>query len=154
MSDDGPVAEFLKHRRLAFVGLSRNPADFSRHLFKDWKARGWDVLPVNPAATEVEGQPCYRRVQDISPPVEAAFVMTPPARTADVVRDCAQAGVRTVWMHRGAGQGAVSAEALELCRQEGMTVIPGACPYMFLPKAAGIHRLHGWVLGLVGKRPC
>src|SRR5512139_3601212 len=109
MAPDSPVARFLAHRRIAFVGLSRDPGDFSRAVYRAWRERGYDVVPVNASGGEVDGVPCARRVQDVVPAVEAAFLMTPPAATEQVVRECAEAGVRDVWMHRGAGTGAVSA---------------------------------------------
>ena len=60
--------DFLAHRRLAFVGVSRNPDYFSRHLLWELLNRDYDVAPVNPALAEVEARKCYRRVQEIAPP--------------------------------------------------------------------------------------
>jgi uncharacterized protein len=140
------IEHFLSHKRFAFVGVSRQANDFSRAVFREFRSRGFDPVPVHPQAAEVEGRPCYARVQDIDPPVESAFLMTPPAATGAVVRACAAAGVRHVWMHRGAGRGSVSQEAVDFCRDQGLSVIPGACPMMFLPGAAWFHRLHRWLL--------
>lgn len=153
MATSNAVAGFLARRRVAFVGVSRDPQDFSRGVYRELLARGYDLVPVNPALSEVEGRACYPRVQDVTPPVEAALVMTPPRATDTVVRDCAEAGVRSVWLHRGGGQGAVSPEAVAFCREHGMEVIPGACPYMFLSGAGAFHRFHGFVLRLLGKLP-
>lgn len=151
MAMSSVVAGFLARQRVALVGVSREPKDFSRGVYRELLARGYDVVPVNPALSEIEGRACYPRVQDVVPPVEAALVMTPPRATETVVRDCAQAGVRSVWLHRGGGQGAVSPEAVAFCREQGMEVIPGACPYMFLPGAGAVHRFHGFLLRLLGK---
>ena len=87
------IDDFLAQKRLAFVGVSRNPKDFSRGLFRELQQRGYDVIPVNPQATELDGQPCWARVQDITPPVDGALLMTPPHVTNQVVRDCAEAGI-------------------------------------------------------------
>jgi hypothetical protein len=70
--------------------------------------------------------------------------MTPPRVTETVVRDCATAGVRHVWMHQGGGVGAVSAEAVTFCQEHSIGVVAGWCPDMFLPQASWFHRLHGW----------
>jgi acyl-CoA synthetase (NDP forming) len=109
-------------------------------------------VPVHPAAAEIDGVPAYRRVQDVPGGIDAAFLMTPPAATDQVVQDCAAAGVHTVWMHRGAGQGSVSQSAVDLCRQHGIAVVPGACPYMFLPDANLFHRLHRLILTMFGRK--
>jgi len=50
----------------------------------------------------------FARVQDIKPLVDAAILMTSPSVTEAVVRDCAEAGIRLVWMYRAGGQGAIS----------------------------------------------
>jgi uncharacterized protein len=138
------VQRFLACRRLAVVGVSRNPKDFSRGLFRELLARGYDVVPVNPAAGEIEGRRCFHGVAEITPPVEAALLLTAPARSADAVRDCLAAGVRRIWFHRGAGVGSVSAEALELCDAAGADAVPGACAFMYLPGAGVPHRIHGF----------
>jgi len=145
--------EFLAQRRIALVGVSHRPADMSRTLFRELRARGYDVVPVNPEVQSVDGVPCMHRLQDIRPPVDGALLMTPPAATEHVVRDCAEAGVPRVWMHRGAGQGAVSPQAASFCRDHGIAVVEGACPYMFLPRAAFFHRGHGFFLRLFGRHP-
>jgi hypothetical protein len=64
-----------------------------------------------------------------------------------------EAGIRTVWMYRGAGTGAVSAKAVEMCRLNGIRVVAGECPFMFFPKAGGVHRFHGWWRKLIGEYP-
>ncbi len=147
------VEEFLAEKRLAVVGVSRRRGDFTRRLCQELLRRGYDVLPVNPLAAEIEGRRCYRRVQEIEPPPGAALLLTRPAVTEQVVRDCAQAGVGRVWLYRAAGRGAVSPEAMAFCRAQGMQVVAGLCPWMFLPGAGWIHRLHAWLLKVGGGYP-
>jgi uncharacterized protein len=153
MSSASPITTFLAHRRLAFVGVSRDPKDFSRSLFRDWQARGYELVPIHPEAAEIEGRKAYPRIADVDPPVRAAFVMTPPAQTERVARECADAGVEALWMHRGVGQGAVSDAAVAACRSRGMSVVAGACPFMFLPGSGGVHAFHRFVLKLFGRLP-
>ena len=145
--------DFLAQRRIALVGVSRDPHDMSRALFRELRQRGYDVVPVHPELAAVDGVPCVRRLQDASPAVEGALLMTPPAATERVVRDCVEAGVARVWMHRGAGRGSVSPEAVAYCRERGMAVVDGACPFMFLPGSAFPHRAHGFLAQLLGRHP-
>jgi len=111
------------------------------------------VVPVHPVLDSVDGVPCARRLQDVRPPVDGALLMTPPAATELVVRDCAEAGVARVWLHRGAGRGAVSPAAVAYCREHGIAVVEGACPFMFLPAAGLVHRTHGFFARLFGRHP-
>lgn len=136
--------EFLAHRRIAVVGVSRSEKDFSRELLRELLRRGYDAVPVNPAIGQVEGRPCFGRVGGIAPPVEAALLLTPPGRTGEAVRDCLEAGVRRIWLHRGAGRGAASPEAVALCRQGGVEPVQDLCPFMALPGASWFHRLHAF----------
>lgn len=147
------IAEFLAQKRIAVVGVGRDARDFNRKLFEDFRARGYDAVPVNPKAADIGGVRCYDSVRAIQPPVEGVLVMTPPRVTESVVQDCQAAGVRRVWLYRAGGQGAVSPAAVEFCRSHGMAVIPGACPFMFFRPTPWFHRFHGALLKLTGKYP-
>lgn len=147
------IDDFLAHHRIAMVGVSRDPKDFSRVILRELSGRGYDVVPVNPLAPELDGRPCFSRVQDITPPVDGALLMTSPKDTGQVVRDCAEAGIGRVWMHRGAGRGAVNPEAVAFCKGHDMRVVEGHCPFMFLPNTPFFHRAHGFFLKLTGRYP-
>jgi predicted CoA-binding protein len=147
------IDKFLSNHRIALVGVSRNPQDFSRAVFRELTARGYDVVPVNPLTENVEDQPCFPRVQAVDPPVEAALLMTSPSETERVVRDCAEANIREVWMHKGGGQGSVSQQAVAFCHEHDIQVVEGCCPFMFLPNTQWFHRAHGFMLKLMGSFP-
>lgn len=146
------IEDFLAQKRIAMVGVSREPKDFSVMLFEELCRRGYDVVPVNPSLADVAGRNCVARVQDIKPAVDGALLMTSPSVTDVVVRDCVEAGIRRVWMYRAAGAGAVSWKAVEFCRAHGIAVVEGECPYMFLPEN-GFHKVHGFVRWITGSYP-
>jgi len=146
------IHRFLATKRLAMVGLSRDPKHFSTMLFKELLRRGYDVIPVNPRADEIDGHRAFARVQDIQPPVEAALLMTPSSATDVAVADCARAGVRRIWMYSAGSGGAVTDSAVSLCNGRGIEVIPGECPYMFLPNN-GLHAIHGLINKIIGRYP-
>ena len=147
------INSFLGLKRLAAIGVSRNPQDFTRSLFKELKRRGYDLAPVHPDAAEIDGVRCYRHVGDIAPPVDGALLLTRPAVTEQVVRECAAAGIRAIWMYRATGAGAVNSQALEFCEARGIDVVAGECPFMFLPETQWIHRAHGYCRKLMGRYP-
>ena len=147
------IKEFLAQKRIAIIGSSRNPKDFSASLFSKLERRGYDIVPVNPKASEVMGRPCFARVQDIQPPVDGALLMTPPEVTDAVITDCAAAGIRRVWMYRAGGKGAVSEKAIAFSEERGIQVVPGQCPFMFLPGSGGVHTFHGFLRKIFGKYP-
>jgi uncharacterized protein len=144
---------FLATRRIAIVGVSRTEKDFSRELLRALAQRGYDVVPVNPAALEVEGRRCFARVSDVSPPPDAALVLTPASAAEGVVCDCIAAGVHAVWFHRGAGPGSASPAALALCAGRGLLAVRDLCPFMALPGAGFPHRLHGYLRRKLARGP-
>jgi predicted CoA-binding protein len=146
------IDNFLARKRFAMVGVSRNEKDFSRALFRAFCESGYDAVPVNPGATEMEGRKCYPTIGE-APDVEAALLMTPAKLTLNVVRACAEAGVKTVWMYQAVGAGAVSPEAVKFCESNGVGVIAGYCPFMFLKGGSFPHNVHAIILKMVGKYP-
>ena len=135
---------FLALPRIAFVGLSRDEKDFSRMVFRELVKRGIDVVPVNPGAAELEGRPCFHRLADVQPPVQGALLMTHPLQAERVLAECVAAGVKRVWLHRGAGQGSGDARALAYCAANGLEAVRDLCPFMALPDAGFPHGVHAW----------
>jgi hypothetical protein len=146
------ISGFLAQKRIAVIGASRNARDFNASMFRTLRERGYDAVPVNPNATEIDGVRCYARVQDIEPPVAAALVMTAPEVAERVVEDCRDAGVARVWLYGISGK-PNSERAAEFCRANGMAVVSGYCPHMFVQGTPWFHRLHGAILKIAGRYP-
>ncbi|HET6947526.1 MAG TPA: CoA-binding protein [bacterium] len=149
------VGDFLSQRRVAVAGVSRTRQDAAANLiYRRFKARGYEVFPVNPNAARVEGDPCFPDLRSIPGGVDGVVIVTRPQLTEEIVRQCPAAGVKRVWMHRSMAHGdSVSATAVDFCRANGITVIAGACPLMFGQTADFGHKGMRWVMGLTGRLP-
>jgi predicted CoA-binding protein len=147
------IRDFLAHKRIAVVGVSHDPKDFSRSLLRTLRQRGYDAVAVNPHVSFVDDVRCFRTLAEIKPPVDGALVVTSPAITDEVVQECARLHIPRVWMYRAGGKGAVSPQAVEFCEEHGIAVVPGECPYMFLQGESWIHRLHGFIKIISGSYP-
>jgi len=147
------IENFLSQKRLALVGVSGQEKDFTRSLFREFVRRGYDAVPVNPKATEIDGRRCYAKVQDIAPPVDGVLIMTPPKVSESVVMECAASGIQRIWLYRAVGQGSVSKAAVSYCKAHNINVVPGYCPHMFWKDTPFIHRFHGFVLQFTGRWP-
>lgn len=134
------IDAFLRQRRVAFVGLSRQPKDFSRAVFDALNTNGREVIGVNPRATSGDGM--VASLGEVPGRFDAVFVMVPPADADQVVEEALALGVRHIWLHRGAGKGSVSDDAVRRCREAGVDVVDGACPLMFVEPVGWFHRLH------------
>jgi predicted CoA-binding protein len=144
---------FLALKRLAVVGVSRNPKEISYTLWQELRQRRYDAVPVNPAATEIDGQHVYASVRDIDPPVEGALIMTSAAVAEQVLEECAAAGIEHVWLYGGLGGGATSDATIAAAERHGLDAVAGHCPYMFLPGTPFFHGLHGMGKKLTGSYP-
>ena len=120
--------EFLSHKRIAVAGVSRNGDTAANIIYKKLRDTGYEVYPVNPNADEVEGDKCYPDLASIPGGVEGVVIATHPEVTESVVKDCADLGIKRVWMHRSFGKGSVDEKAVRLCHNLGISVIPEAAP--------------------------
>lgn len=146
--------EFLSRRRIAVTGVSRTPGSHGANVvYRRLRDRGYDVVAVNPNATEVEGDPCWPDLHSVPGSVEAVVIATRPEHAADTVDECVDLGIGHVWMHRSVDAGSVSPEAAARARQAGIQVIDGGCPCMFGPAADPGHRIMKSVLTLTGTVP-
>jgi predicted CoA-binding protein len=134
------VQEFLSQEKIAVVGVSDKRETGCNLAYRKFKASGYDVSAVNPRITSFEGDPCYPDLASIPETPDAVFILTSPPVTEQIVGQCVDLGVRYVWMHcmmgtkpgLVSGMTSVSPEAVRLCRENGITVIPGSCPNQFL----------------------
>jgi len=148
------ITKFLECKRIALVGVSRKPQHFSRALMREFIAKGYDPVPVNPQATEIEGRMCSARLADVSPAVEAALLLTGAPETTDqALRDCHAAGVQRIWIYRQVHDGQSHEKTLDSCRARGTAVIEGYCPMMFLPRPGWVHRVHRLLMKVSGSYP-
>jgi uncharacterized protein len=135
------ASEFLANKRVAVTGVSREPKNHGSNIvYQRLRERGYEVFAVNPNADEVEGDRCYDDLRSIPDGVDAVVIATRPELAGETMRECAELGIKHVWMHRGPGAGSVSPEAAEYGRGRGITVIDGGCPCMFDPTADFGHK--------------
>ena len=136
------AAEFLADTRVAVTGVSRTPKTHrSNNVYKRLRERGYQVFAVNPNTSRVEGDRSYPDLASIPGGVQAVVIGTRPEIAEDTMRECAELGIKHVWMHRGPGAGSVSEAATSYGRAHGITVIDGGCPCMFGPTADVGHKL-------------
>jgi predicted CoA-binding protein len=148
------ASEFLAHKRVAVTGVSRDPGSHgSNVVYQRLRDRGYEVFAVNPNAEEVEGDRCYHDLRSIPGGVQAVVIGTRADRADDTMRECAELGIKHVWMHRSFGPGSVSDTATAYGREHGISVIDGGCPCMFAPTADPGHKAMRVVFTLNGHVP-
>jgi predicted CoA-binding protein len=147
------VVEFLIKRRIAVAGVSRDSRQPANAIYRKLKSAGYQVYAVNPNAAEVEGDTCYPDLHSTPEPVEAVMIVTHPDISAKLVHECADLGIRHVWLHRSFGQGSVSEEAVAECERRNINCLVGGCPMMYCEPVDVGHRCMRWVLNLQHRLP-
>jgi predicted CoA-binding protein len=154
---DRLVEDFLAQERIAVVGVSDRRETGCNANYQKFKATGHKVYAVNPRLTSYNGEPCYHDLQSIPDKPGAVFIFANPKVTDVIVQQCVELGIKHVWMHclmgtkpgLAAGMTSVSPEAVQVCREHGIAVIPGACPNQYLEPDFG-HRLMRGVMRTLG----
>jgi hypothetical protein len=137
---DPLVQDFLAQKKIAVVGVSDKRETGCNAAYKRFKEAGYTVSAVNPRLTTFEGDPCYPNLGSIPEKPDAVFILTNPSVTEQIVQQCVDLGIQRVWMHclmgtkpgLAANMTSVSQDAVQKCRENGITVIPGACPNQYL----------------------
>ena len=145
------VQDFLAQKKIAVIGVSDKRETGCNSNYKRFKDAGYQVYAVNPRISNYDGAPCYPDLKSIPEKPDAVFILASPKVTEQIVRQCVELGVKHVWMHcmmgtkpgLAASMTSVSAEAVKLCRDNGISVIPGACPNQFLKPDFGHSLMRG-----------
>jgi uncharacterized protein len=115
--------DFIRGERWAVVGASEDRSKFGNITLRELQRRGKQVYPVNPKATEVEGETCYPSLAALPVPVDRVLVVVPPKQGENVVKEADAAGIKNVWFQPGAE----SEAALAYCEAHGIEAISGHC---------------------------
>jgi len=117
------IREFINQRVWAVVGASLNPGKFGHRIFRNLRVAGYIVYGVNPGGGEIEGQGLYPSLTDLPEKPAVVDIVVPPKVTKGIVRQCAELGLKRVWMQPGSE----SEEALRFCQEQGIKVVHDAC---------------------------
>jgi uncharacterized protein len=108
---------------IAVVGASRYPAKAAHTVPRQILRHGWNVIPVNPALTELFGVVCYPALAAVPVPIDVVNVFRPSADAPDIARQAVAVGAKALWLQ----QGIVSAEARAICAAAGIDYIEDEC---------------------------
>ncbi len=144
--------EFFKLKRIAVAGVSSVQKDAANFIYTTLRDKGYDVFPLNPKVNTIEGDKCYPDISSVPGGVDGVIAVTKPDATLQIVKQCYEAGVKHVWMHKSFGD-SVSKEAVVFGKEKGMKIIPGGCPMMFIEGADFGHKCIKAVLTIFGRIP-
>jgi uncharacterized protein len=142
------INDFIDSQPIAMVGVSRNPKKFGYAAFKELKEKGMKLIPVNPIADQIMGEKSYPSVKALPSEVNGIIVFTKKDKTASVIREAKEKGIKHIWIQ----QMADTKEALDELRGSDINFITGECILMYY-KPNGIHKFHGVLKKFFGGYP-
>ena len=121
MSDIDRILESCKN--VAVVGLSPRPERESHAVAAYLQGMGYRIIPVNPAASEILGEPCYPDLTSIPDPIDVVDIFRRSEEVPAIVSDAIKIGAQAVWMQKGV----VSEEGATAARNAGLMVVMDEC---------------------------
>ncbi len=124
MNSDKEMKEILLSvKTIASVGLSSNQEKESYWIVSYLKEQGYQIIPVNPTATEILGEKAYPDLESIPQKVDVVQVFRKSEDVPPVVESAIKIGARVVWMQAGI----INEGAAQKARTAGLQVVMDAC---------------------------
>jgi predicted CoA-binding protein len=117
------ITEFINERVWAIVGASTDRAKYGYKIFHNLRGAGYIVYGVNPKGGEIGDQKLYPRLADLPEKPAVVDIVVPPKVTEGIVRQCAELGLKRVWMQPGAE----SEAAIQFCHENDLKVVYNTC---------------------------
>lgn len=99
---DEEIRKIYNFRNIAVVGMSRDPAKPAHLVPKYMMERGYNIIPVNPIASEILGRRTYSHISDIKSQIDIIDVFRPSKDVYPVVEDSIKKpGITVIWLQEG-----------------------------------------------------
>jgi len=118
------IPELLRAARtIAVVGLSNKRYRPSYGVSEYMQSAGYRIIPVNPEETEVLGEKCYARLEDVPEHVDIVDIFRRAEFVPEIVEAAIRIGAGAVWMQ----ERVVHEAAAEKARGAGLMVVMDRC---------------------------
>jgi len=124
------LEDIFHPRSISIIGASTREGSFGRMFLQGLIRMGFPkVYPVHPRDKEMLGLPAYQNIKDIPYDVDLAVLMTSPRDTLNIVKDCAEKGMKGIIIftagfgEKGADGKEIEQEIASTARQQGIRVI-------------------------------
>lgn len=119
----GDIGRILKMKKIAVVGLSKDPGKPSHYVPKYMKEQGYRIIPVNPTAEEILGEKCYKSLSEVGESIDVVNIFRPSNEVMPIVREAIAKKAGAIWMQEGIKNEEAAGEA----RKHGLLVVMDRC---------------------------
>lgn len=149
MTNKQKIEEFLSQKSIGIVGISTDDRKFGNNVYKSMKTAGFNVHAVHPEIKSIAGDKCYPDFNSLPEKAGGVWIAVSPGNVLPVLQKLSEAGIKNVWLQRQSE----SAEAIDFCIKNGISVIRKECILMFAEPVKSIHRFHRGFNKLFGMYP-
>lgn len=119
---------FEKYKTVAVYGMSTNEMKPSHYVPVHLINNGYNIIPINPVATEIVGRKVYKNIMDIPEDIEILNVFRPSNQVLEVVEEAIErkkqrGDIDLIWLQ----EGIVNDEAKKLAEEYGIEFIQDKC---------------------------
>ena len=148
---DDYLREILKSTKtIAMVGASPHWNRPSYFVMKYLQAKGFRVIPVNPAASgqEILGEKVYASLKDVPETVDMVDVFRNSEAAGPITNEAIEKGAKAVWMQIGVRNDA----AAERAEAAGLKVVMNHCPKIEYSRLCGELSWSGVNSGIISSK--
>lgn len=120
---DDEIRKIYSLKNIAVVGMSKNPDKAAHYVPKYLHDRGYNIIPVNPTATEILGKKCYPTLLDIPVEIDIVDVFRPSEQVKPVIEESIKIKPKVIWLQEGIH----NPEAEAIAQKSGIEVIFNRC---------------------------
>ena len=120
---DEEIREILSLKKVAVVGMSRNPSKAAHYVPKYLSDNDYLVTPVNPATDEILGKKSYSSISEIPDKIDIVDVFRPSDQVLPVIEEAIRKKPKVIWLQEGIH----NPEAEELAKKAGIDIVFNRC---------------------------
>ncbi len=118
------IAQILRDSKvIAVVGLSSKEDRPSNLVGRFLQGRGFRIIPVNPAESEILGERSYASLSDIPTKVDIVDVFRKSESVPEIAEEAVKIGAKTLWLQEGVRHD----ESASMAAKAGLIVVQDLC---------------------------
>ena len=120
---DEEIKQVFRLKKVAVVGMSKHPDKAAHFVPKYHSEQGFDILPINPNATEILGKKSYQDLSSLEHHIDIVDIFRPSEDVLPFVEDAIKKKPKVIWLQEGIH----NSEAEELARSNGIMIVFNRC---------------------------
>ena len=120
---DEQIEQILSFKKIAVIGMSKNPSKAAHYVPKYLSENGYDIVPVNPTTNEILNKKCYPSISEISEQIDVVEIFRPSDQVFPFVQKAIEKRPKVIWLQEGIH----NSKAEDLARKEGIDVVFNRC---------------------------